>query len=290
MISVRSVTAAEIQHSVRILGLSGRALCVHASLRSFGRVEGGAPTVVNALLAEGCSVLVPTFSSTVYQAWPDPPDLIGQNGLGVAQPIPAPPTAVRIYSPDACEIDPDMGAIPAAVLATPGCVRGAHPINSFTAVGPLAHELIAPQQPWHVHAALEALVAAGGAVVLMGVGLERMTLLHLAEQRAGRAPFIRWARGSDGRIIRVCTGGCSEGFPQLVPALEMVIRRVRVGQSLWQIMPATAALSAAVAAIRADPSITHCGDSACDRCNDAVLGGPSRAQSCFTATSKWRRG
>lgn len=274
MISVRGVIAAEIQHSIRILGLSGRALCVHSSLRSFGRVEGGAPTVVNALLAEGCSVLVPTFSSAVYQAWPDPPDLIAQNGLGLAHPIPTPPTAVRIYSPDACEIDRDMGAIPAAVLAMPGRVRGAHPINSFTAVGPLAHELIAPQQPWHVYAPLEALVAAGGAVVLMGVGLERMTLLHLAEHRAGRAPFIRWARGSDGRTIRVRTGGCSEGFPRLAPALEIVIQRVRVGQSQWQIMPAMAALSAVVAAIRADPSITHCGDPACDRCRDGALGGP----------------
>src|SRR5439155_21031518 len=57
------VTASTIQRSVRKLDLSGQCLCVHASLRSFGRVEGGAPAVVQGLLAEGCTVLVPTFTS-----------------------------------------------------------------------------------------------------------------------------------------------------------------------------------------------------------------------------------
>lgn len=32
--------------------------------------------------------------------------------------------------------------------------------------------------------------------------------------------------------------------------------------------------AALAAAIRADPQITHCGNPDCERCNDALLGGP----------------
>jgi aminoglycoside N3'-acetyltransferase len=268
------VTAEDIRQAVRALGLSGLPLCVHASLRSFGRVEGGPRAVVDALLAEGCTVLVPTFSTAAYEVWPDPPDCIERNGLGLGAPAGLTSGTRSYYSPVARDIDRDMGALPAAVLTMPGRVRGDHPINSFSAVGPLAPELIAGQRPRNVYAPLEALAAAGGAVVLMGVGLERMTLLHLAEQHAGRAPFIRWAHGPDDRVMRVEAGGCSEGFPNLARALASVMTQVQIGRSRWAVLSAAAALRTAAAAIRANPAITHCADSTCERCNDAVRGGP----------------
>ena len=272
------VSLDEIRHAVRALGLLGQPLCIHGSLRSFGRVEGGAPAVVDALLVEGCTVLVPTLSSAAYGVWPDPPDHVERNGLGPNAPTAPTPGVSRIYSPSVNDIDCDMGAIPAAVLATRGRVRGDHPLDSFSAVGPLARELVSAQRPWHVYAPLEALAAAGGHVVLMGVGLNRLTLLHLAEQRAGRALFVRWANGPDGHPMRVRVGGCSEGFPNLAPALAGLTAEARVGDSRWLMLPASAALTAAAAAIRANPHVTHCADSACERCNDAVLGGPSTNQ------------
>lgn len=259
---------------MRTLGLSRRAVCVHSSLRSFGNVDGGAQTVVESLLAEGCTILMPTFSSTAYEAWPDPPDVIARNGTGSNPPMGATSGEAGVYSRDMNEIGREMGAIPAVVLATPGRVRGNHPLDSFTAVGPLAHNLVDAQTPSRVFAPLEALGAAGGAVVLMGVGLERLTLLHLAEQRVGRASFIRWAKDSNGRIMRVRLGGCSEGFPRLAPALAPITVEARVGDSRWLVLPAAAAVEAAAEAIRATPQITHCDNAACDRCNDAVLGGP----------------
>src|SRR6185436_9335886 len=90
----------------------------------------------------------------------------------------------RVFTNDSTEIDRDMGAIPAAILSWPGRVRGLHPLDSLTALGPRAEELASRQTPTDVYAPLEALARAGGYVVLMGVGLERMTLLHLAEKRA----------------------------------------------------------------------------------------------------------
>ncbi|HEX8905597.1 MAG TPA: AAC(3) family N-acetyltransferase, partial [Longimicrobiaceae bacterium] len=181
----------------------------------------------------------------------------------------------RIYTPASPEVDAaDMGAIPAAVLSIPGRVRGAHPLDSFTAAGPLAHALVDAQDAEHVHAPLEALAAFQGAVVLMGVGFERMTLLHLAEERAGRAPFVRWANGPSGEVVRARVGGCSEGFGKLAPVLAPLAREMTVGESRWLVLPAAETVAAAAAAIRSDPHLVHCGDPACDRCNDAVLGGP----------------
>jgi aminoglycoside 3-N-acetyltransferase len=266
------VTGAEIRSAIRALGLAGKPVCAHSSLRSFGRVEGGAGTVVDAFLAEGCTLLVPTFSGAAFEAWPDPPDVIERNGW--SGPFPAERNPEDVYSPASTVIDADMGAVPAAVLAMPGRVRGAHPLDSFTAVGPLAHELVRGQGPGHVYAPLEALVAAGGAVVLMGLGLDRMTLIHMAERRAGRALFVRWARDAAGAIVRVRVGGCSGGFGNLAAALAPAIRLINVGQSQWMVMDAAKVLELATAAIRAEPRIPHCGNAACDRCNDAVLGGP----------------
>jgi len=65
-------------------------------------------------------------------------------------------------------------------------------------VGPLAQQLISGQQPLNVYAPFRALAEAGGWVVLMGVGPDKLTLLHYAEQLAGRIPFRRWANDPAG--------------------------------------------------------------------------------------------
>lgn len=267
------VTRRDIRDAIGAHGLAGRAVCVHSSLSSFGRVEGGAESVVGAFLEEGCTLLVPAFSS-VYAVAP-PTDLrFERNGWDYERHAHEDPGAGRVYTPEAAEIDRDMGAVPAAVLARPGRARGAHPTDSFAAVGPRAAELVGGQTPSDVYAPLAALAAAGGAVVLMGVGLERMTLLHMAEQEAGRALFRRWANGPDGRTAVVLVGGCSEGFGRLAPALRASMRSAVVGQSRWTIFPAAEAVARAAEAIRADPRVTHCGRADCERCDDAVAGGP----------------
>jgi aminoglycoside 3-N-acetyltransferase len=121
---------------------------------------------------------------------------------------------------------------------------------------------------------LRALVEEDDAVVLMGVDLTSMTLLHLAEVEAGRRPFIRWARGPDGRAVRVRAGECSKGFDSLAPALAPVERQVPVGDSRWRVFPAREAMKLAAQAIRTDPSITHCPNPGCIECEDAIVGGP----------------
>jgi aminoglycoside 3-N-acetyltransferase len=148
--------------------------------------------------------MVPTFSWESFFVDPLPHQQPERNGsLFVAERQERPGTR-RVYRPDTDALDrASMGAIPAAVLAMTERVRGDHPLASFSAVGPLAAELISRQAPLRVNGSLEALTERDGCVVLMGVGLDCMTLLHLAEQVAGRNMFRRWANGLDGQPMEV---------------------------------------------------------------------------------------
>jgi aminoglycoside N3'-acetyltransferase len=96
-----------------------------------------------------------------------------------------------------------MGIIAATVVAWPHRARGNHPLCSFAAVGPLAEDITACQSPLDVYAPLEALTQRNGAVLLAGVGIEKMTLLHLAEKAAGRTLFRRWANDLHGQAVAV---------------------------------------------------------------------------------------
>jgi len=268
------VTKTDIHHAIQALGLANQPLCIHASLRSFGWVEGGARTIIDGLVAVGCTVLVPAFSDEFGVA-PLPTMHRLQNGSDYDWVMrKAWPGVGKIYTPASNAIEKaEMGAIPAAVLQRPERSRGNHPLCSFVAVGPRAQTLVASQAPLAVNAPLAALVEETGSIILMGVGLECMTLLHLAEQHAGRNLFRRWANDRNGETIEVEMGGCSDGFGKLAARLAPLMRETQVGQSHWRVFPARETLSVAAEAIRRDPLLTHCGRSPC-RCDDAVLGGP----------------
>ncbi len=266
------VTIDDVRRVIRAAGLSRRPLSVHASLRSFGYVEGGAGSIVRGLLDEGCTVLVPTFS-LAFSIPPPEGMRPARNAWDYTTPVSDLAGVGRSYTPQTDEINGWLGAIPAAVLHMDGRVRGNHPLNSLSAIGPLAHDLIERQRPDDVYAPFERLAALKGSVVLMGVELTSMTLIHLAERSAGRTMFRRWANDVDGNAMMVEIGSCSTGFDRFDPVLAPIEQRITVGQSRWRIFPAGPALVAASDAIRADPTITHCGKEEC-RCNDAVLGGP----------------
>jgi aminoglycoside 3-N-acetyltransferase len=267
-----TVTRDDLDAALAALELGARAVCVHSSLRSFGQVDAGADAIIDAVLDAGCTLLVPTHSwgfATSHQRGMRP----SRNGWDYAMNV-APPAFSGVFSVDSTAVDRNMGAIPRAVLQRPGHQRGNHPLASFSAIGPLATQLVGGQRGDDVHAPLRELAERDGAVVMMGVGLTRMTLLHWAEQVAGRAQFRRWALDERGDTVMVESGGCSEGFDRLASTLAPVETDVRVGASEWRCFPAAEVVARAAAAIRADPNITHCNVRTCARCNDAALGGP----------------
>lgn len=87
-----------------------------------------------------------------------------------------------------------MGAVVEVVRHLPGSVRSAHPTLSFTAVGPAAPDLMEPhtllaglgeQSP------LGRLASSGAWTLLLGVGWDCATCLHLGEHRSGTVATVR---------------------------------------------------------------------------------------------------
>jgi len=263
----------EILEAVRKSGLSNRVVSLHASLKSFGLVEGGADAVIDAFLAADCTLIVPAF---FYDSQAAPPAgwSIPQNGL--APEWIAGRNHVVGYDPGANQITRDeMGAIPARVLERPGRVRGNHPTDSFAGLGPQAAGLIAAQAPLNVFGPFKKIHSGPPAfLVLAGVDLSAATAIHFAEELSGRRLFRRWARLAGGTDIEVEEGGCSDGFENLAPAAAPLERRITVGESLWRIYPFREFIDTLVPVLRQSPSVTHCSNPECTRCNDAVKGGP----------------
>lgn len=267
-------TRHEIDQQVASLGLAGQFVCLHASLESFGHVEGGADTIIDAFLDAGCTIMVPTFTGAQLEVQPDPDQMIERNGWDTtwAQSLPA--RSDVVYSPELDLVDESMGEISAAVLRRAKRCRGNHPHNSFTAIGPRAHLLVDDQAWDDVHAPLRELTKQRGYVLLSGVGLNRMTLLHFAEGLAGRRQFRRWATDTNGDAVPVSVRSCSEGFPNLEQSLGYLAQEATLGRSESRLFPAAESVTASAALIRTDPGITRCGDPECFQCPHAIAGGP----------------
>ena len=248
------VTFDEIRCTIRELRLEEKPVCLHSSLRSFGWVEEGTSAAVDAFLSEGCTLLVPAFSWT-YSVCP-PVHLQFRRNAADYEYLSRTRTDVDcVFDPEtSTKIDEDMGAVSAAVVKREESRRGNHPICSFSAIGPMANQLLKGQNANDVYAPLEALAYERGFVVLAGVNLTKMTLIHLAEKKAGRILFRRWANGPDGQPVAVEAGGCSDGFLKLESALSPLVSEGRVGKSDWKVYPASGALEVTTQAIKDDPS------------------------------------
>ena len=254
--------------------LAGLPVCVHSSLGSFGYVEGGPDAVIDAFLDAGCTLIVPTFNYANELATPVGIE-IERNGWDQSDPRYLNEQSMEPYDPASNHMTvEDLGAIPAALITRPERVRGAHPIDSLSGLGPLSEEIISSQSPRNPYGPLREIGERGGFVLLIGVGIDSMTLVHAAEQESGRELFHRWAVGQDGELVETIVGGCSEGFHAFEPVVSHLAREIFVGKSRWRAFPIRETLTAAAAAIEADPHITHCGDLDCDDCRDAVQGGP----------------
>ena len=267
-----------LQAALRQLGLAGQSVCVHSSIRSFGEpLENGLEGLLTSFLNCGCTVMVPTFSKMFMQQ-PDGLYQPEQNGTAsggeiFADPFPYDPSL--IYSPETTQIATAfMGAFPTYLVNRPDRVRGAHPINSFTAVGPKAHQLIDGQTWRDVYAPFQALCEDDGYILLLGVHLDHTTILHYAEQLAGRNLLIRWANDAAGQVQPCVIGTCSLGFRNFYPHVKDLEQQVTVGGSLWRCFKAKDLAERCAQLILQNPQITHCDNPNCLRCNHMALGGP----------------
>lgn len=269
-----SVTYDDIAYAIEAMELSGKIIFLHSSIKSFGHVEGGVPTIINPLIDRACTVVVPTF---YYNAIVPPPEgkQYAQNGMDVTESTDFNDSEILPYTGGQDMITSQMGAIPAGFLRRADKIRGNHPVCSFTAVGPEAQRVISNQAPLQVYAPYESITTDDEAyLVLMGVDLTKATPIHYAEQLAGRRLFRRWAKVANQEIVETENGGCSDGFNSLAPWVSAIERKINVGESRWRIYPFKPFVNRIAEAIRRNPSITRCDSPICSRCNDAVKGGP----------------
>lgn len=169
------VDVASLARDLSALGLRrGDVLFLHSSLKSLGFVDGGPPTLFEALqrvIGPEGTLVVPTYylpGGTIYKTC--------QMADYVFDP--------RVHGSN-------LGAVPEAFLKLPGVKRSIHPTHSVSAIGAqadyvtaahhLAPSVFGKGSPWdRVH-------ELNGKVLGLGVSMGPVTFYHLLEDRVGDA-------------------------------------------------------------------------------------------------------
>jgi aminoglycoside 3-N-acetyltransferase len=177
-------TVASLVADLTTLGVKpGMVLVVHSSLRSLGFVNGGPVAVILALEetlgAEG-TLVMPTHSADLSDPihWKHPP-------------VPASWVETLRETMPAFEVDLtptfNMGFIPETFRKQKSVIRSDHPDASFAAWGRHARQIVddhALTPLFGERSPLARVYDLEGWVLLLGVGHNRNTSLHLAESRA----------------------------------------------------------------------------------------------------------
>jgi len=159
-----------IEKDLKKLGLEkGDSVLLHSSLKSIGYVEGGAPTVIDAIievLDSSGTLIVPTYSleKSMYKTCMD-----------------------RKYIFDPRTATTQLGIIPASFLHYPGVCRSIHPTHSVSAIGKNAryiteaHHLststFGHDSPW------DRLMKLDGKILAIGLKMGHNTFSHVLEDK-----------------------------------------------------------------------------------------------------------
>ncbi|MFJ2817521.1 aminoglycoside N(3)-acetyltransferase [Streptomyces sp. NPDC087294] len=239
------VTRDSLAAELRQLGAApGETLLVHASLSSLGWVNGGAVTVVRALLdvlGRDGTLVVPTQSADLT----DP-------ALWSRPPVPEAWWAqIRATMPGydpALTPSRGVGVVPETVRTWPGALRSAHPHTSFAALGAGAARVVdghAPDCRLGEASPLARLEEVGARVLLLGAGYDSCTAFHLAEYRIP-APLVTVGRPGPGGWETVTEVSISaERFDELGHDFERdrAVARGRVGAAEARLFPVADAVA-----------------------------------------------
>ncbi|MFD6415433.1 aminoglycoside N(3)-acetyltransferase [Streptomyces sp. NPDC060194] len=241
-----TVTGRDLRAGFEELGLPASAVViVHASLSSFGHVDGGAEALLGALrdhLGPHGTVVVPAFTGDVVR---DPHPQAGPDaGAGVD----ADRASVPVFHD---RLPTAMGALPTALLARPDRLRSTHPQASVAAVGAAARE-ITGRQPLAYAAGRDSpfgrMRALDARILLLGVGHHRNSFLHHAESLVPnhRRKLRRFPHVVDGERVwvEVPDVGDDNGrhFPGVGADAERagLVRIGRIGGAECRLMPSGA--------------------------------------------------
>jgi aminoglycoside 3-N-acetyltransferase len=243
-----------LEEQLRTIGVRrGGVLLVHTSFRRVRPVEDGPLGLIQALRRavgpEG-TLVMPTMT----------------DGESVFEPASTPTV--------------DMGITAELFWRQPGVVRSTHPGGSFAAVGPLAERICAPQplEPPHGHESPPGRVYdLAGQVLLLGVGQDASTVIHVAESIAAvpysiAYPTVVVVVGKPESVMIRETDHCCRGFDQLDGWLEArdLLRKGKVGNADARLANAQDVVAIAVEHLRREPLVFLCAPAmGCEECDEA---------------------
>ncbi|WP_200955595.1 AAC(3) family N-acetyltransferase [Sphingomonas sp. Root241] len=170
----------------------------------------------------------------------------------------------------------DLGIVPSLFWQQPGVVRSAH-FDAVAAVGPRAEWItggpfvLPPAAPG---SAIDRIREAGGQILLLGVGQDANTMLHLAELLGG-APYrsaFHYTRADGVRVDYGENDSCCEKFALADDWLraEGLQREGLIGNAHARLIEAADLIRLAVPRIQADPLVfLHGADEGCEECDEA---------------------
>jgi aminoglycoside 3-N-acetyltransferase len=250
----------DLINALRELGLDGTQPAIaHGSLSAFVDVQGGADTIVGALIAATDGLIMPTFTyKTMVTPQFGPPNNGLTYGRGSRHNLNA-----EFYFPD-MPADPLMGIIPETLRQLEEAERSKHPIYSFSGVN--AKEILAAQSLQNPFGPIQKLTEMRGVVLLLGVNHTANTSIHYGEKFSGRRQFTRWALTPKG--VRECPGwpGCSYGFESIAPYVEHFTKKTSLGEALLQVIPLSQLIEVVVERIVDNPAALLCNRMECERC------------------------
>lgn len=242
------------------LDLTERPVIVHASVKAFGHIQGGADTLVRALVETTAAVIAPTFTYKTMLT-PEVGPACNAMRYGSQADLNAMVQPFHANMP----ADSLMGMLPEALRLHPAARRTSHPILSFAGVN--AEAILDAQTIYKPLAPIGMLAEQDGWVLLLGTDHTVNTSIHYAEKLAGRRQFVRWALLKT-RAVE-CPGfpGDSSGFDAIAPDLAADTVHLQIGAASVQAVPIRRLIEATQARLKRNPLDLLCQRPDCDRCN-----------------------
>jgi aminoglycoside 3-N-acetyltransferase len=255
------VTRQRIAEDLSRLGLAkGDVVFFHSSLKSLGRVEGGADAVIDAFLdavgPEGL-VIVPTLTFTFARG-----DLAK-------------------FAFDPKETPSRVGKITDTLWRRPNAFRSAHPTHSIAALGRRAQELVVGHDSTSTFGKdgpYGRYVDWGAKIIFLGVDMRCNTTLHAIEDWLDM-PYLQVeeavVKGPDGRpeVVKVTKSPMGDrDFYRRESKVERlltrsgIIRRGKVGAAHAVWMPSQDMVTIVAEGIREEPTLLLCDRADCQFC------------------------
>jgi aminoglycoside 3-N-acetyltransferase len=252
----------------------GDCLALGVSLRSIGWVDGGANTLVDALLeavgGDG-TIMIPTFT----RSFPLP---LSRSPKGGGLRVRWGGIVPSEYVFDPSLTPPITGAVANAIWRRPKSMRSRHPTNSVGAIGRSARDLVDGHGPDdHPLLPYERLVQLGGKGLFIGLNGRLVALRHLAQYDAGLMNIlpprsgVRYRR-EDGSIALYVRKemACVDALPQLNPQMvgAGVLRKGTLGRAESLVADARGVVDHLSQILRQRPEANLCNDFTCLWCRE----------------------